>query len=297
MRKKKFFISHAAEEAPVAEQLRTCAQDSFGGRCEGFVSTVYESLPPGKEWLTEIKAVLHESMLFFCLVGPRSKNRPWLYFESGAAWLKGIPVVPLVHSGLEPEDLGLPLDSRQALRVQTDRFLENFHRCIADTLKLGAVPRNLKWDEMRSNIDAAFDEVRGPREVVWLWNQALTAGDVGMAERLTSVSAHDFINATWGSLQALSTKYKAGSGFKSVFEGERIDVDADAAFVDYRTYYRNESSSVMRWSDLVIRESGEWKVAPQFAVWEDMTPESRLCKPKARPTRRSTRTRQKAARR
>jgi hypothetical protein len=62
-----------------------------------------------------------------------------VHFEFGAGWLRGIPVIPVCHSGLSIEMLVPPLSIFQGLNLCDDRHLSQLYRIIANTLDC-AVP-------------------------------------------------------------------------------------------------------------------------------------------------------------
>lgn len=112
--KKKIFISHIGEEHKLAIHLKTFLTDKFIGAIDIFVSSDYESIKLGDNWMDNIKNSLIEMDLMIVIVSPISVNRPWINFESGCGWIRNIPVIPMCHSGLFPSDLSFPLKTLQA---------------------------------------------------------------------------------------------------------------------------------------------------------------------------------------
>ena len=58
-------------------------------------------------------------MLVLC--SNQSVLRPWVQFESGAAWVRRIPLIPLCHSDMEPQKLPLPFYLLEATRLDDEK--------------------------------------------------------------------------------------------------------------------------------------------------------------------------------
>src|SRR4029450_1118575 len=112
------FISHVSEEAAVAGRLKTALGQDFLGFLGVFVSSDAESIAAGEEWLRSIESALAESAILVVLCSPAAIGRPWINFEAGAAWMRGIPLVPVCHAGLTPGDLPMPLSLRQGVLLE-----------------------------------------------------------------------------------------------------------------------------------------------------------------------------------
>ena len=55
---------------------------------------------------------------FLILLTPASIARPWIWFETGAIWIRELPFVPAYAGGLRPLDLPEPLKSLQLLSLE-----------------------------------------------------------------------------------------------------------------------------------------------------------------------------------
>lgn len=113
MPKPTVFISHITEEGEVARDLKNFIEREFLRSVEVFASSHEESIMLGDEWLTAIKASVSKCGLMVVICSPISVTRSWINFEAGAGWVRGIPVVPMCHSGLTPEQLPVPLNTQQ----------------------------------------------------------------------------------------------------------------------------------------------------------------------------------------
>lgn len=283
----KVFISHATEDSALALKLDDWIRNNaFPGHITTFVSASLESLPAGAEWSTKILEEIRETKIMFCLLGPTTRDRPWIHFEAGAARINGATVVPVLHSGLSPDDISGPLLHRQALRMANPDFPQDFFECISN----GGVPE-INFKKFAREVEAAARQVRGPREVVSLWNEALREGKLDLAKKLLSETTlkEDFIKARYGSLEELSNNYKKASVYFQVQEA--VHVDIHAAVVVYYVIYRSKDYFVRRYQDVVLLEGGEWKIAPQYT---QLRPSQSSSTRKAGPTSGSTGTRKKA---
>jgi hypothetical protein len=111
------FISHITEEKEIAILFKELIESSFLGMIEVFVSSDGESISMGQRWLDEITVALKECTIEIIICSPDSVNRPWINFEAGAGWIRNIPVIPLCHSGAEPNKLPAPLNLLQAAKA------------------------------------------------------------------------------------------------------------------------------------------------------------------------------------
>ena len=133
--KKRLFISHISEERAVAELVKNVLGRDFLGLLEVFVSSDTESIAAGEEWLRSIERALRDCAIFVILCSPESIRRPWINFETGAAWMREIPIVPACHAGLLPRDLRMPLSLRQGIALNEAEGLHRFYGRIAKVLE------------------------------------------------------------------------------------------------------------------------------------------------------------------
>lgn len=111
------FISHITEEKDLALELKALLEESFLGMMDIFVSSDDSSISAGTRWLDNISNSLGNCSIELILCSPKSVKRPWINFEAGAGWVRNIPVVPLCHSGMEPNKLPIPLNLLQAIKL------------------------------------------------------------------------------------------------------------------------------------------------------------------------------------
>lgn len=106
------FVSHAAEDAGEVGSLISSLQDHLP-QVAFFVSTA-GSLKPGEQWWSAIQEHLRQADAVLVVLSRRSASRPWLFFESGAAWAREIPVIPVLLDDLTPAHIPSPLSLFQA---------------------------------------------------------------------------------------------------------------------------------------------------------------------------------------
>ncbi|MFP5318276.1 MAG: toll/interleukin-1 receptor domain-containing protein [Acidimicrobiia bacterium] len=134
MASKQVFISHISSETELAKRLKERLDRDFLGMLDIFVSSDRETIQAGARWLDEVDRALKEADLEIVLCSMESVGRPWVNFEAGAAWLRGIPVVPVCHSGLQPHELPVPLSMLQGLECGRPAGLEKLYDTVASVL-------------------------------------------------------------------------------------------------------------------------------------------------------------------
>jgi hypothetical protein len=100
---------------------------------EFFVSTDGRSIEFGKKWLSEIERALGGAAVELVLCSHESVRRPWINFEAGAGWLRGI-VIPVCHTGMRQVDLPPPLSYIQAPRANDPDDLKQIYGLLAKHL-------------------------------------------------------------------------------------------------------------------------------------------------------------------
>lgn len=148
MERRTVFISHIHEEEKLAHALKAFVEDSFLKTLDVFASSQDDSLRLGDDWNERIKQSLLNCDLLIVLCSPVSVTRPWINFEAGAGWIKGIPVIPLCHSGLTPGALRAPLNRFQGGVLGDREDIERLFNRVADIV--GGVPPKVDDSRMLS---------------------------------------------------------------------------------------------------------------------------------------------------
>ena len=129
--KKTIFISHFTEEKELATLLKETIESKFLRAIDVFSSSHGESLQLGDEWLSIIKSHLVKADLIIVLCSPISITKPWINFEAGCGFVRDIPVIPLCHSGLKIQDLGMPLKVLQGAELNSSETIKALFNKIA----------------------------------------------------------------------------------------------------------------------------------------------------------------------
>lgn len=134
--KKKVFISHISEEKELAELLKRGIEKKFLGVVEVFVSSDGYSIETGKMWLGQITNALNNADAMIALCSKDSVLRPWVNFEMGAGWMKGINVIPACHTNMTIQELPSPINSLQAVTISNKYGLDKVFEVLAKSFDL-----------------------------------------------------------------------------------------------------------------------------------------------------------------
>jgi hypothetical protein len=171
MARQQIFISHISSEGDIAERLKQRLASDFLGMLDIFVSSDRSSIQAGTKWLDEVDKALKAADAEIVLCSRESVGRPWIHFEAGAAWLRGIPVIPVCHSGLALTELPVPLSMLQGLECSRPEGLQKLYDTVAkllgaqtpavDFAALAADLRQLE-DQHRAKV-SAVPRIESPR--------------------------------------------------------------------------------------------------------------------------------------
>lgn len=112
----KIFLSHAAADAALAEFVEQTIT-GLETNATVFRTTRPDQLPSGESWFRTIEENLRSSSAYLVLLTATSKERPWILFETGAAWYSDRPLVPVL-AGIRREQLDEPLRLLQLLDLE-----------------------------------------------------------------------------------------------------------------------------------------------------------------------------------
>lgn len=136
MARTRLFISHISTETDLAQVIKRRLDQDFLGVLDVFVSSDKKSIQAGSPWLDDLNTALEDAKFVLVLCSSESIGRPWVNFEAGAGWIRGIPVIPLCHSGLSPSQLPVPLSLLQAVRGSEPDDLRSLYETIAARLNM-----------------------------------------------------------------------------------------------------------------------------------------------------------------
>lgn len=92
------FLGHAAADAALAEYLEAAITASVPD-CDVFRTTRIGQIPSGIPWFQHVTSRLAGASRYVVLLTPISQTRPWVSFETGAAWMTGRTLVPALGGG------------------------------------------------------------------------------------------------------------------------------------------------------------------------------------------------------
>jgi TIR domain len=120
------FLSYAHEDAPIAGELRQSLERA-GLAC--FMAE--KSLRAGDHWSDEIREALRASTFVVLLLTQRSKSKPWLQYETGAAWALRKTIVRALNQ-VEFDELADPITQSHGRKVETAVERRQFAKELAE---------------------------------------------------------------------------------------------------------------------------------------------------------------------
>ena len=149
----KVFISHLDEEVELATVLKNWIETAFLGQVEVFVSS--HDVISGEQWFPRLEYELSDASVMLALCSAASASMPWINFETGACHLKGIPVIPICHAGMDVESLPVPLSFFQGLNAGGQQFPSELMKDLAKHLGYSSAPR-LPYEEFSADLRQAL---------------------------------------------------------------------------------------------------------------------------------------------
>lgn len=157
-RKRSVFISHIAEEKPLAALFQKWIEKYFLGSCEAFLFET--SFPAGTDWLPSLHTALDEADVIVPLCSPSSMKRPWVIFEIGAGWMKNRNAfIPVLHSGMTNGSLPAGLRGITAMDAHENGFAEKFILQLSAKLELRPSSHSTELD-VAEEIVGALAEIQ-----------------------------------------------------------------------------------------------------------------------------------------
>lgn len=127
MPKLEVFLSHRTTEARFADLIEERLNQDFLGIINLFYSNDITSVPVGTQWDEELVKGLQSAKVMLALCSRQSVSQPWINFEVGGAATRGIDIIPLCHSGIEPEQLPAAMTLRQGVTLTDAKSLERWY--------------------------------------------------------------------------------------------------------------------------------------------------------------------------
>src|SRR5438552_5074671 len=121
IQKPNLFISHASSDGQFARILHAEVTKVFADGIQVFSTSSPGAIGPSSDWLTKIEERLDVAQAVIAIITPTSIERPWLWFEVGASWLRArkgqLAIYPLCAPEIDLGALPSPLDRLQALSM------------------------------------------------------------------------------------------------------------------------------------------------------------------------------------
>ena len=137
------FISHATSDAPFALAVQHEIEKTFANGIDVFCTSSPGMIAGGTDWLTDVEKTLELAQAVVAIVTPVSIERPWLWFEIGATWLKGrngeCMIYPLCAPEIELSALPSPLDRLQALSMGRAQDLKLLFEALISQFGFGSI--------------------------------------------------------------------------------------------------------------------------------------------------------------
>lgn len=136
-KKLKIFISHTSDEKSEVNRAKAYLEKSFGDDIETFSASTWDSIPPGDDWFARIQDGINSADIVLVFASPDSISRPWINFETGAAWMQKKKVIPVCWNGMTPNALPEPICRLQAVDVNSPKPLETYSKIVEAVRKVG----------------------------------------------------------------------------------------------------------------------------------------------------------------
>lgn len=121
IQKPNLFISHASSDGEFANVLKAEIEKVFADGINVFSTSSPGAIGASNDWLQTIETRLGVAQAVIAIVTPLSIERPWLWFEVGASWLRArsnqLSIYPLCAPEIDFAELPSPLDRLQALSM------------------------------------------------------------------------------------------------------------------------------------------------------------------------------------
>ena len=127
MPKLEVFLSHRTTEARFADLIKERLEEDFLGIINLYYSNDITSVPVGSQWDQNLVEGLRRSKVMLALCSNQSVKQPWINFEVGGAATRGVDIIPLCHSGIEPEQLPAAMTLRQGVTLTDAKSLKRWY--------------------------------------------------------------------------------------------------------------------------------------------------------------------------
>jgi hypothetical protein len=144
------FISHTTDEKDQAIFIKRELTEKFPG-LEVFVSSDLGTFQLGENWLQVIYDALKSCKVLLVLCSENSLKRPWIHLETGAGWLRNIPIIPMCHNGMKLGELPLPLSLSQGIDLSIPDSWKQLHEIAHNIMQNQEMPE-VNYDDLAESV-------------------------------------------------------------------------------------------------------------------------------------------------
>jgi len=160
---KKIFVSHIALDAALAVEFKKWIELVLKPKCRVFVSSSFHDIKPGARWVKELRDALttFEALLVIC--NRKSINSRWVLFESGSAWGRNVPIIPICCD----TEMELPamMGESQVLQFDSPEISKTLIESLARTLRVKGFHNKL-YSRMTEKLRTAYDNVKQDSDII-----------------------------------------------------------------------------------------------------------------------------------
>jgi hypothetical protein len=162
-RKPMIFLSHAELDKEIARKLEYYIKRVFEDEVEIFLYSGFRGIEAGSEWLPDILNGLHNANAMVVLITAHSKDRNWIWLETGAFWYKARldrnnRIYPICAPD-QIEFLAPPLNTRQATPVEDPEKIKAFFYELCEHLDCGK-PERRQYKRMSEQLTLLCADAR-----------------------------------------------------------------------------------------------------------------------------------------
>lgn len=154
----KIIICHTHGDTSIAQILQDWIESTFVGQSDVFIHSDDEIILSDAAWLEKVDDALEGANALILVISPTSIQKPWLNFELGCAWMKGIFILSVCHSGITTANLPQPLSMFQGLDLNQENFPEMLFTLLGKQLGIRKLP-HLNFAEMAGEIRKAQEAI------------------------------------------------------------------------------------------------------------------------------------------
>jgi len=152
------FISYSTHDSLIAKELKEAIEK------EGFTCFMAEKdIPTATLWENEIRNAIHLSKKILLLITPRSKNRPWILLETGAAWALQKDIIPALMF-VTSDELVEPISKFQTRTIETTQQRDSLVKEITSEEPTNQATISGRWVD-KADRDTVFFQQRGSKVI------------------------------------------------------------------------------------------------------------------------------------